>query len=100
MKTPIDSDADQRLAPVDWYATVQRVGRMTGKDVAEAIAAIATMMWGTAERMEYFGGFKGEMRQHAHELAGAATIARGWAKAIRARRHNDQDDSQSPAKNL
>lgn len=39
MKTPIDSDADQRLAPVDWYATVQRVGRMTGKDVAEAIAA-------------------------------------------------------------
>lgn len=39
MKTPIDSDADQRLAPVDWYATVQRVGRMTGKDVAESIAA-------------------------------------------------------------
>lgn len=39
MNTPIDSDADQRLAPVEWYATVQRVGRMSGKDVAESIAA-------------------------------------------------------------
>ena len=57
--------------------------------VADELDAIATLMWGTAERMEYFGGFKGEMRQHAHELAGAATIARGWAKAIRARRPND-----------
>jgi hypothetical protein len=56
--------------------------------VADELDAIATLMWGTAERMEYFGGFKGEMRQHAHELAGAATIARGWAKAIRARRPN------------
>jgi hypothetical protein len=56
--------------------------------VADELDAIATLMWGTAERMEYFGGFKGEMRQHAHELAGTATIARGWAKAIRARRPN------------
>lgn len=71
--------------------SVKRVVRppVTGLQfVADELDAIATLMWGTAERMEYFGGFKGEMRQHAHELAGAATIAKGWAKAIRARRPN------------
>jgi len=51
--------------------------------VADELDAVATMMWGVAERMEYFGGFKGEMRKHAHELAISATIARGWSKAIR-----------------
>jgi hypothetical protein len=66
--------------------------------VADELDAIATLMWGTAERMEYFGGFKGEMRQHAHELAGAATIARGWAKAIRARRPNDPSSATTPGK--
>jgi len=60
--------------------------------VADELDAIATLMWGTAKRMEYFGGFKGEMRQHAHELAGAATIARGWAKAMRARRPNEKGE--------
>lgn len=56
--------------------------------VADELDAMATLMWGVAKRMEYFGGFKGEMRQHANELARAATIARGWAKAIRAKRPN------------
>lgn len=58
--------------------------------VADELDAMATLMWGVAKRMEYFGGFKGEMRQHAHELARAATIATGWAKAIRAKRLNDK----------
>lgn len=53
--------------------------------LAEEIDALATLMGSTAERMEYFGGFDREMRRHARELAGAATIARGWAKALRAR---------------
>lgn len=68
--------------------------------VADELDAIATLMWGTAERMEYFGGFKGEMRQHAHELAGAATIARGWAKAIRARRPNEKAHLPAPAETV
>lgn len=64
--------------------------------VADELDAMATLMWGVAERMEYVGGFKGEMRQHAHELARAATIARGWAKAIRAKRPNDQGERRLP----
>lgn len=66
--------------------------------VADELDAMATLMWGVAERMEYFGGFKGEMRQHAHELARAATIARGWAKAIRAKRPNAQVQELSGGK--
>lgn len=58
--------------------------------VADELDAIATLMWGTAERMEYFGGFRGEMRQRAHELAGAATIARSWAMSMRASRKLDR----------
>jgi hypothetical protein len=40
-------------------------------------------MWALAERMEYFGGFNGEMVKHSREMAGASVIARKWAKAIR-----------------
>ncbi len=64
--------------------------------VADELDALATLMWGTAERMEYFGGFKGEMRQHARELAGAAIIARGWVRHIRAK-PNSMFGPKSPA---
>ena len=56
--------------------------------VADELDTMATLMLGVAKRMEYLGGFNGEMCKHANELAGAATIARGWAKAIRAKRPN------------
>jgi len=36
-----------------------------------------------AEQMEYYAGFSVELNWHAHEMAGASLIARGWAKAIR-----------------
>ena len=64
--------------------------------VANELDAAATLMWGVAERMEYFGGFKGEMRQHARELAGAAIIANGWAKAMRAKRPNHPSSAKRP----
>ncbi len=51
--------------------------------IPDELEALATLMWSVAERMEYFGGFKGKMRTHAHQLAGAALIAREWAKEIR-----------------
>ena len=51
--------------------------------LADQIDAVATLMWALAERMEYYAGFSGELNEHAREMAGASTIARGWAKAIR-----------------
>ncbi len=51
--------------------------------LADQIEAVSTMMWAVAERMECHAGCSVEMNKHAREMAGAATIARGWAKAIR-----------------
>lgn len=59
---------------------------VVGKDadfLAEQIDAVATLMWALAERMEYFGGFNGELVRHSREMAGASVIARKWAKEIR-----------------
>ena len=71
---------------------------VTDQYVADELDAMATLMLGVAKRMKYIGGFNGEMSKHANELAGAATIARGWAKAIRAKRsNNDQSLAQMPA---
>lgn len=41
-----------------------------------------------AAKMDYYGGFNVEIRQHAKELDGAANIARGWAKGMRAGKTN------------
>lgn len=51
--------------------------------LAEQIDAVATMMLAVSERMEYYAGFKGELNMHAHEMAKASHIAKGWAKEIR-----------------
>lgn len=51
--------------------------------LADQIDAVATLMEAMAERMEYYAGFRGELNQHALEMAGASAIARGWAYAIR-----------------
>ena len=65
----------------------RRLDRFVGPNdaafLAEQIDAVATIMWALAERMEYFGGFNGEMVKHSREMAGASVIARKWAKAIR-----------------
>lgn len=51
--------------------------------LADQIDAVATLMWALSEQMEYYAGFSGELTTHAHEMAGASLIARGWARAIR-----------------
>ena len=92
-----------KTAKTDSTDSPKRVVRppVTDQYVADELDAMATLMWGVAKRMEYIGGFNGEIRKHAHELAGAATIARGWAKAIRAKRPNDQSlPTKRVAKNL
>ena len=65
----------------------RRLDRFVGPNdaafLAEQIDAVATIMLALAERMEYFGGFNGEMVKHSREMAGASVIARKWAKAIR-----------------
>ena len=62
---------------------VRRLVRHDAEFLADQIDAVATLMWAMAERMEYYAGFSGELNKHAREMAGASTIARGWAKAIR-----------------
>lgn len=81
--------------------SLKRVVRPSVTDlqyVADELDAMATLMLGVAKRMKYIGGFNGEMSKHANELAGAATIARGWAKAIRAKRPNAQVQELSGGK--
>jgi hypothetical protein len=46
--------------------------------------ALVIHMRNVAARMDYYGGFNVEIRQHAKELDGAANITRGWAKRMRA----------------
>ncbi len=51
--------------------------------LADQVDAVATTMWALAERMEYYAGFNAELVSHSREMAGASTIAKDWAKAIR-----------------
>jgi len=48
------------------------------------LVRLAVGMERVAVDMEYLGGF-GELAAHGRELAGAAKIARGWAKTLRKR---------------
>ncbi len=83
-----------KTAKTDSTDSPKRVVKLSSIDlqyVADELDAMATLMLGVAKQMECLGGFKGEMRKHANELAGAATIARGWAKAIRAKQPNEKN---------
>ena len=51
--------------------------------LAEQMAATATMMWATAERMEYFAGFNPRLLKHGRQLAEASAILREWAGFVR-----------------
>jgi len=57
--------------------------RMDADWLAEQMAATATMMWATAERMEYFAGFNPRLLKHGRQLAGASAILREWAGYVR-----------------
>jgi hypothetical protein len=52
---------------------------MDAEFLAEQMAATATMMWATAERMEYFAGFNPKLLKHGRQLAEASAIVREWA---------------------
>lgn len=45
--------------------------------------AVATLMWGVAERMEHVATLHGESVQRAHDLARASAMASRWAKEMR-----------------
>jgi hypothetical protein len=62
---------------------ISKIERLDMGFLADQVDAVATMMWALAERMEYYAGFNTELVSHSREMAGASTIARGWAKAIR-----------------
>jgi hypothetical protein len=51
--------------------------------LSEQMAATATMMWATAERMEYFAGFNPKLLKHGRQLAGASAILREWSGFVR-----------------
>ena len=51
--------------------------------LAEQMAATATMMWATAERMEYFAGFNPKLSKHGRQLAEASAILREWSGFVR-----------------
>lgn len=54
--------------------------------LAAEMTDVATEMTEVATLMDYFGGFS-EIAEHGRELAGAAIIARNWAKHIRGELH-------------
>ena len=75
--------AEAKAEPQARRRRLDSVVRRDADFLAEQIDAVATLMWALAERMEYFGGFNGEMVKHSREMAGASILAKGWASAIR-----------------
>ena len=51
--------------------------------LSEELDSLVLHMRVVSSKMEYFGGFNPEIVQHSREMAGAANIARGWAKHMR-----------------
>ena len=62
---------------------------MTKLEIAERMENLAVEMLNIAVEMEYFGGFSPWWHEHAHQLNGAAHIARSWAEGMRAEHEND-----------
>jgi hypothetical protein len=55
----------------------------TLKEIANDLDAVASKMKQTADDMAKHGAEFEAIGEHATELAGAARIARGWAKELR-----------------
>jgi hypothetical protein len=51
--------------------------------LAEQMAAVATMMWTVAERMEYFAGFEPKLKDRALRLAALGAVLKTWASEVR-----------------
>jgi hypothetical protein len=62
--------------------------------LAEQMAATATMMRSTAERMEYFAGFNPRLGKHGRQLAGASAIVREWSVFVREEASKQKDDGK------
>lgn len=73
----------RRLAKLD-IPSVPLPPPPTRAQLAGDLVRLAIGMERVAVDMEYLGGF-GELAAHGRELAGAARIARGWAKELRKR---------------
>jgi len=80
------------MSPVDGKAAMSGLAC-----VSADLLDLAHEMEQVASKMEYYGGFDAEIVRHAKELEGAAEIARGWAKGIRAsitpRQHETKEDA-------
>jgi hypothetical protein len=57
------------------------------ESLASWIDDVASRMSSLSDLMKYYGGYiDGNLTRHAREMAGAAKLARGWARAIREHR--------------
>jgi hypothetical protein len=74
-------------------AEYRAVHRMDAAYLAEQMAAVATMMWTVAERMEFFAGFNPKMRGRAVRLAEVAAVVRTWCSEVRGQ-SNKQKESK------
>jgi hypothetical protein len=58
--------------------------------LAEQMAAVATMMWATSERMAYFAGLNVVELDKAHRLAGVSAVLKIWAREVREKANNQK----------
>ena len=48
---------------------------------------VSALMHALSDQMKYYGDFDDNLARHGSEMAGAAVLAKGWAKAIREQQH-------------
>ena len=68
--------------------------RMDADWLAVQMAALATMMWIVAERMEYFAGFNPKLSKHGRQLAGASAIVKEWAGFVREQANKQKGETK------
>jgi hypothetical protein len=68
--------------------------RLDADFLAKQMAAVCTMMWTVAERMEYFAGFNPKMKSRVRILAMHAAMLSMWSDEVReqAKREGDGDE--------
>jgi hypothetical protein len=60
-----------------------KLSQMDARFLADQIEAVAIIMWGLAEQMEYYGKNRNaEIVKHALQMAGASNTMRSWVDAL------------------
>ena len=57
---------------------------MSKRELIAEMRALSERMLDVAVKLDYFGGFYGEVTQHAAELAGASGVLLTWADGMEA----------------